>query len=135
MNTKSRSKTRGLFQLFLLTSIAGLIFLALPLQTQAGPGGPTETPTSSSTPWWPTDTPVPQVTPEVTVTLSTIIDLATQAVQPEPVATEEALQDTPGGFSLNSLFGINQCLIALIVLSLIAITVMVLYQVVQRMRA
>jgi hypothetical protein len=143
MNTTLRRENRRFdpFKLFLLLGLIGLFFALTPLNVQADSNEATPVPTNTSTPL-PSYTPEPeQSNTENEVLLPVVGNSNDQAAVDENAVDENAAplppadeqSDGPTSF-IQSVTGVNQCLIGAIVLGLIAITVMVLYNVVQRIR-
>jgi hypothetical protein len=134
MNSQSRRKIGGfkLLKLFLSLGLVSMVFAFTPLQVQADSNEPTPVPTNTSTPL-PSFTPEPaQPTSEIVVNIPVVENTTAQEESPLPPAEDQTAQ-APTSF-IRSISGVNQCLIGAIVLGLVAITMMVLYNIVQRMR-
>ena len=134
MNSQSRRKIGGfkLLKLFLSLGLVSMVFAFTPLRVQADSNEPTPVPTNTSTPL-PSFTPEPaQPTSEIVVNIPVVENTTAQEESPLPPAEDQTAQ-APTSF-IRSISGVNQCLIGAIVLGLVAITMMVLYNIVQRMR-
>jgi hypothetical protein len=134
MNSQSRRKISGfrLLKLLLLLGMVSMVFALPPLRVQADSNEPTPVPTNTPTPL-PSITPEPaQPTSEIVVNIPVVENTTAQEVSPLPPA-EDQTASAPTSF-IRSISGINQCLIGAIILGLVAITIMVLYNIVQRMR-
>jgi hypothetical protein len=151
MNTRSRTEPTdiGFRRLFLVIVVLGLVFALTPYRVYADSNEPTPTATATPVPTSTTeptqsdaenivDIPVIEnpgdegAADEVSVDESAIEDgVADENVAPLPPPNEET--GAPSSL-FQSVSGVNRCLIGAIVLGLIAITIMVLYNVVQRIR-
>jgi len=130
---------------FLLVLI-GVVVAFTPFRVQADSNEATPVPTNTATPL-PSFTPEPgQAESENVVNIPIIgtsngegsaeensVDLNPIDPNAAPLPPSEDQSEAPSSF-IQSVSGVNQCLIGAIVLGLIAITIMVLYNVVQRIR-
>lgn len=134
----SRLKTRGfsLLKLFLFLGVVSLFFALSPNDVLADSNEATPISTNTATPL-PSFTPVPaaleNTATEFVVNIPVVQNSNNENIESVASAEEQAAS-APSSF-IQSISGVNQCLIGAIVLGLIAITIMVIYGVVQRIRA
>ena len=135
---KSRLKPHGfkLLKLFLFWGMVSLFFALSPDDALADSNEATPVPTNTATPL-PSFTPTPaaavEIATEVIVNIPIVQNSNPENIPPAPPVEEQATS-APSSF-IQSISGVNQCLIGAIVLGLVAITIMVIYGVVQRIRA